>query len=267
MSDRRLREAERRYQETGSIADEAAWLRERLRVGSISYERMTLAAFSDHPAAVRVLGDNAPSQIDRLETWSATLAQTHAAWRPVGWLLSGALHYVLEAWVGPLYLLSEQHSAHGLMPVVSRVVNVLQLAADSGYEDLLGDLLSPLESLVEQSAARELIWDGPVHGWPAHIALRSIETIQLRRYNYAGTVADLCAQAKTRVARGWTDRLTDARADLLAGLKRRMVERALGTKGPLRGYPHTPTSHNAFVISCGKDGLDRIKEILGKETV
>ena len=46
MSDARLRELERRWRESGSTEDEAAYLRERVRVGDLTQERLELAAVS-----------------------------------------------------------------------------------------------------------------------------------------------------------------------------------------------------------------------------
>ena len=43
MTDSRLRELERRFQATGSVEDEAAWITERLRVGELARERVELA--------------------------------------------------------------------------------------------------------------------------------------------------------------------------------------------------------------------------------
>lgn len=53
--DERERELWRRFQLSGSGADEAAWLRERLRAGAAPSD-LTLAARLGHPAAVEVLG-------------------------------------------------------------------------------------------------------------------------------------------------------------------------------------------------------------------
>ncbi len=44
MSDEKLRELERRFKETGSVEDEAVWLKERVRVGDLTQERLELAA-------------------------------------------------------------------------------------------------------------------------------------------------------------------------------------------------------------------------------
>lgn len=57
MTDSRLRELERRWRETGSAEDEAAWLSERLRVGVLSREHLVLAAKLGHLAALRVAAD------------------------------------------------------------------------------------------------------------------------------------------------------------------------------------------------------------------
>jgi hypothetical protein len=55
MSDEKLRQLERRWRETGSEADEAAWLRERARTGNLEPERLGLAAYLGHePARVAV---------------------------------------------------------------------------------------------------------------------------------------------------------------------------------------------------------------------
>ncbi|MGE0707023.1 MAG: hypothetical protein AB7N76_02470 [Planctomycetota bacterium] len=59
MSDESLRRLERRWQETGAVDDEAALLTERARVGALDPERLRLAAYCGHPAAVLALGDAA----------------------------------------------------------------------------------------------------------------------------------------------------------------------------------------------------------------
>lgn len=57
MSDERVRELERRWRESGTVEDEAAYLRERVRVGDLSQERLELAALVGHKAAVDVVGE------------------------------------------------------------------------------------------------------------------------------------------------------------------------------------------------------------------
>lgn len=51
MSDERARALERAWRRSGSVADEAAFLRERLRAGEVSLDRLQLAAHLAHPAA------------------------------------------------------------------------------------------------------------------------------------------------------------------------------------------------------------------------
>ncbi|MCO5170207.1 MAG: hypothetical protein M9894_28055 [Planctomycetes bacterium] len=53
MTDARLREVERRWRESGNVDDEAAFLRERVRVGALPDERLRVAAGLGHPAALR----------------------------------------------------------------------------------------------------------------------------------------------------------------------------------------------------------------------
>jgi hypothetical protein len=52
MTDASVRSLERAFNESGSIEDEAAWLRERVRVGDLSSEKLALAAHLGYPAAV-----------------------------------------------------------------------------------------------------------------------------------------------------------------------------------------------------------------------
>lgn len=56
MSDERLREAERRWRETGAVEDEARYLLERVRAGDLAPERLELAARCGHRSAARALG-------------------------------------------------------------------------------------------------------------------------------------------------------------------------------------------------------------------
>src|SRR5687768_1848904 len=51
MSDTKLRDLERRWKETGTAADEAAYLLERVRVGDLTEERLRVAASCGHEAA------------------------------------------------------------------------------------------------------------------------------------------------------------------------------------------------------------------------
>lgn len=56
MSDAKLRELERRWKETQSVEDEAAYLLERVRVGDLSRERLELAAYCGHEGAMKAAG-------------------------------------------------------------------------------------------------------------------------------------------------------------------------------------------------------------------
>ena len=69
MSDERLRELERRWQETGADEDEAAYLLARLRAGELDVERLKLAAYCDYAAAQLALGDEAPPTPSDLDAW------------------------------------------------------------------------------------------------------------------------------------------------------------------------------------------------------
>lgn len=56
MADGRLRELERRWQQSGSVQDEAAYLLERVREGDLTKERLELAAYLGYPAASSGVG-------------------------------------------------------------------------------------------------------------------------------------------------------------------------------------------------------------------
>ena len=56
MTDPLLRALERAWRETGSVEAEAAYLRECVRAGALTGDRLALAALCGHPAAVIVEG-------------------------------------------------------------------------------------------------------------------------------------------------------------------------------------------------------------------
>lgn len=72
MSDERLREAERKWKESGSVADEARYLLERVRVGDLTRERLELAAYCGHEGAAVATG--APPPPSACSTWANGLA-------------------------------------------------------------------------------------------------------------------------------------------------------------------------------------------------
>lgn len=57
-----LRELQRRFEESGALADEAAWLAERVRRGEVTPETLARAALLGEPAARAVLGADAPPE-------------------------------------------------------------------------------------------------------------------------------------------------------------------------------------------------------------
>lgn len=81
MSDERLRQAERLFQETGSVEDEARYLLERVRAGSLNRERLELAAYCGHEASKLAVGGQEP-EIAAGGGWEAQRDQATA------WLLA-----------------------------------------------------------------------------------------------------------------------------------------------------------------------------------
>ena len=62
MIDAKLRELERAWRGTGAVADESAYLHERVRAGALSYARLELAAYCGHAAAIAAFEDAANLQ-------------------------------------------------------------------------------------------------------------------------------------------------------------------------------------------------------------
>jgi hypothetical protein len=72
MSDERLREAERRWKESGSVEEEARYLLERVRVGDLTRDRLEFAAYLGHVGAVQAL---APRDVEPL--WNGRSVSLH----------------------------------------------------------------------------------------------------------------------------------------------------------------------------------------------
>lgn len=68
MSDVRIRELERRFNESGLAVDEAAWLSERVRLGMLDRARVELAAYLGHEPSQLALG-RAPHAPEPHEYW------------------------------------------------------------------------------------------------------------------------------------------------------------------------------------------------------
>jgi hypothetical protein len=59
VTDKRLRDLERRFAESGAVADEVALLHERLRIGAVDRRRLEVAAYAGSAAARATLGEGA----------------------------------------------------------------------------------------------------------------------------------------------------------------------------------------------------------------
>jgi len=80
VSDADLRELERRFRETGSVEDEAAWLRERVRVGQLDETRVQLAAHCGLAAALLATESPMPTvALDTLVTWAEVQRTAHCS--------------------------------------------------------------------------------------------------------------------------------------------------------------------------------------------
>ena len=88
MADDRLRELERRWLQSNSPTDEAAWVSEALRAGQLTSERLKLAALLGYPAAVQVFGET--SDGFDLVGWCARdvgRAGVTRCWAALAWII------------------------------------------------------------------------------------------------------------------------------------------------------------------------------------
>jgi hypothetical protein len=108
VSDQRLRELERRFRASGSVEDEATWLRARMQAGELEQSKLDLAAHCGHEGARAALGENAPAPHRNL-------------WKLVS-TLSGDQHHALRAAVaiGTL-LLASFDTGRRVLPVQEAV--------------------------------------------------------------------------------------------------------------------------------------------------
>lgn len=74
MSDARLRDAERRWRDTGAVEDEADYLRERLRAGDLAQTALELAAECGYEPAALALG-RPLERPETIVTWARGVAR------------------------------------------------------------------------------------------------------------------------------------------------------------------------------------------------
>jgi hypothetical protein len=73
VSDQRLAELRRRWQESGTLEDEAAWLRAALRQGQLSEHVLGARAWLEDPAALQAL-EQTPTEFSGIDPWVRGMA-------------------------------------------------------------------------------------------------------------------------------------------------------------------------------------------------
>jgi hypothetical protein len=84
VSDGRLRELERRWRESGSVDDEASWLSERMRAGTLTRDRLELAAYCGSAAASKLV--EPPSRSRKLRPFMLGLQPWGVEARVLAWI-------------------------------------------------------------------------------------------------------------------------------------------------------------------------------------
>ncbi len=255
MSDGRLRELERRWKESGSVDDGAAWLRARLRAGTIDRDRLLLAAYMGSPIAISAAPDKTPASVvlpKTLRQWSQTIALEFGGWRVAAWILSAALQEVMSAWTGALRAERPGDPAHTCVRVLESIAG----AADSGNVMDLHHNSGAMHVLLTQHAAREQMWNGGAQDYVAHLHLRAGEIVTLRRAGHTGVIIDHCAQAISRLrkVKGKARNVRKARSDLRKEIRAYVIPRALNTEGTIRGVPDpegSPAESQSVAIGQG----------------
>lgn len=174
--DARLRELERRWAQTGATADEAALLRERVRLGDLDRGRLDLAAHAGYVAALQAGGAPAPdpelaARLRGLDRWGrealarGCLALTAAVipHAPVGPTRDAcdALQAAAEAWV----VGDGAEGVGALLRVLARLQRLTPQTLGAQLESRIGDLLRG-------------VFDGLGQGGAAAVAASAQEALQ-----------------------------------------------------------------------------------------
>ena len=146
MSDRSLRTLERRWNETGAIADEARFLVERVRVGELPQINLRLAAMCGCPPAVEAMGPG-PDQLHVTE-WFIGFHALALAWYPE--MILRAAHSA--CWASTLTLLARERNPW--MPgELGRVFQLTAFRILGGIEPKDEDVITP-----KAREHAELVW-------------------------------------------------------------------------------------------------------------
>lgn len=224
MSDTKLRDLEKRWKESHSDADEAAYLRERHRVGDLSEERLQLAAACGHAASQAALGKRPAystitllaAQSDDPPEWAARCTEP---WRFGDDAARRVVFSVLEG------LLERHPTAVRDAPHLQSVSDRLQRLVDLSRLAVVG---KPVEAAVLREASQMLsdhLAYAPIES-PAWPQLHLIELLLASRL--IPSVQDL-ASAFTS-----PDFSSEPlRSDLLDRVRQSVVPWALGSADPL----------------------------------
>lgn len=136
VSDQRLRELERKWRESGSLMDEAAYLRERVRVGDLTQERLELAAAFGHAPSRIATGCDWP--VMRWHTLEALAEGSHCA---RAWILTALAELAVRElskrpWARQWY----RSSGAAKQPAVEVIKGLLEFPPVSGLPNGLSQL-------------------------------------------------------------------------------------------------------------------------------
>lgn len=224
MTDFRLQELKRAWEASGSVEDEAAYLRERLRIGDLTPERLELAAQCGHKGAISALSDalepRSPAQIayslvpslkeDRcmrwvwvfpLVEWAAAQEWPSVDGNPLIRRLSSASERALEALRG--WLDSPERGPRA----VKRVQGALDKAIAAGIREQ------------QEAGYRAALVK------PADRALMSIGAVLSRAVSIIACRHP--ADPRAVAASAWRDFLGEGSLDLSAAVSRHLANRVL----------------------------------------
>ncbi|MCA9642758.1 MAG: hypothetical protein KC492_18805 [Myxococcales bacterium] len=169
MTDSRLQELKRAWEASGSVEDEAAYLRERVRVGDLTQERLELAAYCGHEGAqiaVTTCVQSAPA-----EEWLSGL-RSHGR-KACAAAAAAAAHLGIAQ-------LAHPNSAEA-KEVASRAIAIAERYAAGGLElgalvarEVTGEAYLAAEGLPEPASlatlaaafASKTVYDSDPLGWP-----------------------------------------------------------------------------------------------------
>jgi len=195
VNDAHLRDLERRFLETRSLADEVAWLGARVQAGQVQSNRVELAAALGDPAARELSA--APPDMGLGEFLLLVAEVDRLAFARTGLALLRPERLPAQSWKRALYRavdLVYQFGEIRLEGAPLEAVEAVEAWALCPCAECGGEALRTGEAALREANALEARWDG----WGAPDSLPEINRLHAEIYS-----ARSCGQLAVSVGSGW----------------------------------------------------------------